>query len=103
VRKESGSAVGDVVRVELSFDSSYRGGPAAMPVWLKRALQIDVRARAGWAALTPSRQKEIVRYLANLKSPEAQQRNLEKTLQVLRGDSARFMARSWNTGKNTAR
>jgi len=54
-------------------------------------------ARGGWHALKPSRQKEIVCYLANLKSPAVQQRNPEKTLHVLRGGRARFGARSSNS------
>jgi hypothetical protein len=102
VREESGTDVGDSVRVEVTFDASYRGGPAPLPGWFKRALQKDAQARSGWKALTPSRQKEIVRYLANLKSPEAQRRNLDKALHVLGGGKARFMARSWNHGENAS-
>jgi hypothetical protein len=49
--------------------------------------------------LPPSRQKEILRYLAKLKSPQAQFRNKERALHVLAGGEARFMARSWNTGR----
>jgi Domain of unknown function (DUF1905) len=33
-----------------------------------------------------------------MKSPQAQQRNLEKALRVLGGGKARFMARYWNAG-----
>lgn len=67
-----------------------------MPPWFKQALRCDARARDGWRALAPSRQKEVVRYLARLKSKEAQQRNLAKAVHVLGGGSARFMARSWS-------
>jgi hypothetical protein len=102
VREQSGTGVGDTVHVEVSFDESYRGGPAALPVWFKRALQQDAQARSGWKALAPSRKKEVVRYLANLKSPDAQRRNLDKVLHVLGGGKARFMARSWNDGENAS-
>ena len=53
-------------------------------------------AKLGWKALTPSRQKEILRYFAGLKSPQAQRRNVQRALQVLAGGKARFMGRSWN-------
>ena len=102
VREQSGTDVGDTVHVEVSFDETYRGGPAALPVWFKRALQQDGQARSGWKTLTPSRQKEIVRYLASLKSPEAQRRNLDKVMHVLAGGKERFMARSWNESKNAS-
>ncbi len=93
VRKAARADVGDVVEVAVTFDDGYRGGPAEPPSWFSAALQRNPAARAGFDRLPPSRQKEIVRYLAALKSPQAQQRNLEK---VLYGGEARFMARSWN-------
>jgi len=51
-----------------------------------------------WEALIPSRKKEILRYFAPLKSPEARERNLERALYVLSGKKGRFMARAWNQG-----
>src|SRR6202049_4793751 len=39
IRKASGTAVGDRVRVEIDFDTSYRSGPSTpMPPWFKKAL-----------------------------------------------------------------
>jgi hypothetical protein len=38
--------------------------------------------------LIPSRQKEILRYLNNLKQPATLQRNIEKTLRFLQGADA---------------
>ena len=96
VRRASGTAVGDTVTIELAFDASYRAGPAELPDGLARALARNATARHGFAALSPSRQKEIVRYLANLKSAAAQQRNLVRTLHVLAGGRGRFMTRDWN-------
>jgi hypothetical protein len=97
VRKASGSAVGDIVDVAVAFDDHYRGGPAdPMPALFAEALQRLPEAQAGWDSLAPSRQKEILRYLARLKSPEAQKRNVEQAIHVLAGGKARFMGRSWN-------
>jgi hypothetical protein len=97
VRKASGTQVGDVVDVEVQFDDEYKSGPAhAMPAWFGEALDRNRPAKRGWDALSPSRQKEILRYVSQLKSREAQMRNLERALHVLAGGEARFMARDWN-------
>jgi Bacteriocin-protection, YdeI or OmpD-Associated/Domain of unknown function (DUF1905) len=100
VRKVSGTRVGDRVNVELSFDDSYRAGAAhAMPSWFRAALGANLQAKETWNALIPSRKKEILRYFAGLKSPEARARNLRRAMQVLSGKEARFMARTWKGGK----
>lgn len=100
VRKASGTGVGDTVRIALWFDEEYRNGPLyELAPWFKAALAKDKLAKANWDKLTPSRQKEIVRYLAWLKTDAARQRNLERALRVLRGQPERFMARSWSGGR----
>jgi hypothetical protein len=97
VRKASKTRVGDAVTVELEFDDKYHGGPAhPMPSWFREALDANRIAGHAWSQLIPSRQKEILRYFANLKSPEAQARNLERAMRVLSGNKERFMARTWN-------
>lgn len=98
VRKAARVAVGDVVRVNVAFDPDYRGGPAhPMPVWFGRHLETNRRAKVTWGRLAPSRQKEILRYFAALKTLEAQERNVRRALAVLTGRPGRFMARSWYT------
>jgi hypothetical protein len=97
VRKASGTSVGDVVRLTVEFDHEYKGGPAdPMPSWFGNELNRNPDAQKGWDNLPPSRQKEILRYFARLKSPQARQRNAQRALHVLAGGKARFMARSWN-------
>jgi Domain of unknown function (DUF1905)/Bacteriocin-protection, YdeI or OmpD-Associated len=97
VRKASGTKVGDTVTVELEFDDEYRSGPAhPMPAWFRVALDRNRRAKEAWKNLIPSRKKELLRYFARLKSPEAQVRNLERAIHVLSGGKARFMGRVWN-------
>jgi hypothetical protein len=99
-RQASATKVGDVVRIALDFDEEYRRGPAdPMPRWFSTALNRHRAAKQGWTALPPSRQKEILRYFARLKSEEARARNLEKALHVLAGGKARFMARAWSEGR----
>jgi hypothetical protein len=96
VRRASKTGVGDTVRVEIEFDAAYRGGPAtATPSWFRIPLSKNAAAKRAWAALTPSRKKEIVRYLMSLKSDAARERNVVRALRVLSGAKERFMARSW--------
>ncbi|MGH7655562.1 MAG: YdeI/OmpD-associated family protein [Gemmatimonadaceae bacterium] len=83
VRAASGTKVGDRVQVEVEFDAAYRGGPARMPAWFRAPLTKNAKAMRGWKALTPSRQKEVLRYLLNLKSTEARERNLKRALELL--------------------
>lgn len=100
VRTSSGTGVGDVVRVTLAFDRAYRGGPShSMPSSFNAGLRGDPRARRNWKALSPSRQKEILRYFSGLKTDAARQRNMERALWVLAGGKGRFMARPWDEGR----
>jgi hypothetical protein len=97
VRKASGTGVGDRVSVSVEFDAEYRNGPMhPMPRWFSARLRGNAAARAGWRRLPPSRQKEILRYFAGLKSEEARERNAERAVRVLAGARERFMAREWN-------
>jgi hypothetical protein len=99
LRKASGTSVGDRVSVELSFDPKYRNGPQhRMPQWFKQGLEANPLALKNWAALIPSRKKEILRYFSQLKSLEARSRNLSKAVRVLSGEVERFMARDWRNG-----
>jgi hypothetical protein len=95
VRGASRTKVGDKVRVEVEFDGAYRGGPQRMPAWFRAPLRENAKAMRAWNSLTPSRKKEILRYLVNLKSDAARERNVERALRVLSGTRERFMARSW--------
>lgn len=100
VRKASNTKVGDVVNVTVQFDADYKSGPIhPMPKWFKNALAGNATAQQNWDRLTPSRQKEVLRYFSRLKSDEAKERNLTKALSVLSGHEGRFMARSWRDGQ----
>jgi hypothetical protein len=99
MRKASGTKVGDRVRVEIEYDVTYRNGPQhPMPKWFKQALDGNPQAKKNWAVLTPSRKKEILRYLSRLVSVEARIRNQAQALHVFSGKSGRFMGRAWKNG-----
>lgn len=101
VRKATGLAVGDVAPLDVQFDEEYRGGPQdPMPIWFRDSLRRNQLAKSGWASLAPSRQKELLRYFASLKSPDTQRRNVRRAIEVLAGGKGRFMGRSWNDDKN---
>lgn len=84
LREASGTSVGDRVVARVSFDAAYRGGPThRVPPALGHGLRARPRLARAWDALTPSRQKEILRYLAGLRSQAALERNIEKILAML--------------------
>ncbi len=100
VREASGTGVGDTVRVALAFDGAYRGGPPdELPPWFAAALKANATAARAYAALPPSRQKELARHMLRLKTDAARQRNLAQALAVLSGQPGRFMARDWLGGR----
>jgi len=96
VRRASTTGVGDRVRVEVQFDADYRNGPThPMPAWFRAPLFANAKAKRAWDALSPSRKKEILRYLAALSSAQARARNVARALQVLSGRGGRYMGRDW--------
>lgn len=97
VRGASDTDVGDMVEVSVVFDDAYRSGPQheMLPEFASR-LDGHPAARARWDSLSPSLKKEVLRYLATLKSDAARQRNVERAIAVLSGGKERFMARDWN-------
>ena len=100
MRHASGTAVGDSVTLEIWFDAAYVNGPQhPVPDWFQEALELDTAARAGWERLPPSRQKELLRYFARLKSAEAIERNLNSAVHVLAGNAGHYMGRDWVDGK----
>lgn len=95
LRAASGTAVGDRATAELAFDASYRGGPThRMPPSLRAAMRTDPTAHQAWKALTPSRRKEILRYLATLRSEGARERNVAKVLTMLKSPRGYFLGRA---------
>jgi hypothetical protein len=100
MRRVSRTAVRDIVTLEISFDGEYRNGPLhATPEWFQSELDKDAAVVATWMALSPSRQKEVLRYFARLQSDAAKKRNLELILRALRGEEIHYMGRDWAAGK----
>jgi hypothetical protein len=78
----SGTKVGDIAKFSIEQTFSRRRD-VAMLTALKKKL-IGANLFSAFKKLTPSRQKEILRYLNYLKTEEAKSRNIEKVLELLR-------------------
>ena len=86
-------------RAAVDFDDSYRNGPLhPVPEWFRVELAANPTALEKWAALTPSRQKEILRYFAALKSDVARDRNAIRVISALTAANERFLGRDWVDG-----
>lgn len=90
MRKAAKKDVGDTTKVEIEFDPVERVIPIH-PEFLK-ALQANKKAKESFEKLSPSRQKEIVRYISFLKSEEALHRNITRAIRFLSG-KGRFVGR----------
>lgn len=90
MRKAAQKDVGDVVDVKLQYDPEPRLIP--MHPDLEKALGKNKKAKAAFEALAPYRKKEIVRYIASMKTEASRNRNIERSIQHLQG-KARFVGR----------
>ena len=99
MRNSAQVAVGDVVTIGLDFDHAYRNGPMhPLPNWFHVALEKNRIAQINWDSLTPSRQKEVLRSFAALKSEAARERHAVRLIAALSGSVERFKGRDWLDG-----
>lgn len=90
MRQAAGKGVGDKITIAVEHDPAERKTPLPLP--LQKALAANKEARDKFESLPPSRQKEVSRYIGNLKSEAAVNRNVEKALAFLLGKQ-RFIGR----------
>jgi len=90
MRKEAGIDVGDVAEVKMEFDPRIR--KVAVHPKLILAFEKNKKAKQKFEQLPPSRQKEILRYIGNLKSEESVDKNVKKAISFLIGKE-RFVGR----------
>lgn len=96
VRRASSTKVGDKVAAKVWLDVAYQNGPLhPMPKKLQQLFKQNEIAAKRWQELSPSRQKEVLRYIAGLKSEAAIDRNIHMFGGVLLGSNGRFMGRDW--------
>lgn len=82
--------IGETIAVSVAFDPKDRTVP--IHPLLKTALKKNARAKRAYEQQTPSRKKEINRYLHALKTKEALEQNVTRAVQFLAG-SGRFVGR----------
>jgi Bacteriocin-protection, YdeI or OmpD-Associated/Domain of unknown function (DUF1905) len=85
LRRAAGKDLGDRVTVEIEYDPAPRLEP--VPPALRRAFAEQPTARAAFAQLPASRQKEICRYINQLKTEPSRARNVQLVLQHLSGET----------------
>ena len=90
MRKAAGKDVGDHITIAIEYDAAERVTP--LHPQLQEALTKNKEAKDKFESLPPSRQKEIARYINNLKSEETVERNVERAVEFLLGKS-RFVGR----------
>lgn len=88
--KNSPKRVGEIIDIAIEFDSADRT-IKPHPEFLQ-ALEQNMEAKHIFERLSASRQKEIVRYISNLKSDESVTKNVQKAIGFLTGKN-RFVGR----------
>lgn len=81
MRKAAQKDVGDVIEIRIDYDPSERTTP--MHPRLKSALKDNKEAKAAFDKLSPSRKKEILRYINFLKSDESVDKNVQRAIGFL--------------------
>jgi hypothetical protein len=81
--KDSPRRLGERLSLTVAHDPVGRAEPASPE--FERALAEHPEAKAVFGALRPSRQREIVRYIASLKSAASTQRNVARAIAFLTG------------------
>jgi uncharacterized protein YdeI (YjbR/CyaY-like superfamily) len=90
MRKTAGKDVGDFIDIKIDHDKEERKMPVHAA--FEQTLQKNKKAKNVFDKLPPSRQKEIHRYISNLKTPEAVDRNIKRAINFLLGKE-RFAGR----------
>jgi hypothetical protein len=85
MRQAANVDVGDQVTISVQFDKIPP--KVAVPRKFTLALWKNKSAKEAFQKLAPSRQKEIIRYLNSLKQAETLERNIDKVIQFLQGES----------------
>jgi predicted HTH transcriptional regulator len=88
--KDSPKHIGKTINITVEFDPESRAIQA--PAKFLKALKANKKAKAVFDSSIPSLQLEIVRYLANLKTEEALDKNITRAINFLLGKE-RFIGR----------
>lgn len=85
MRKAANKDVGDTINIRIDFDPKPRTTPIHPK--LKNAFEENNKAKQAFDRLSPSRQKEILRYINFLKSEESVEKNVQRVIAHLTGST----------------
>lgn len=88
--KNSPQHIGEIVDITINYDPESR--EIIPPESFIKALNDNQVAKSIFNKLSNSRKKEIIRYLANLKSEESLHKNIKRAINFLHGNE-RFVGR----------
>jgi uncharacterized protein YdeI (YjbR/CyaY-like superfamily) len=88
MRKAAGVNVGDTVDIEIIFDPVLREIP--MHPQFQKALGKNEKAKKMFESFSPSRRKEINRYLHSIKTEEILKKNIERIVRYLAGEKVEY-------------
>ncbi|WP_284463180.1 YdeI/OmpD-associated family protein [Chryseobacterium sp.] len=86
--KNSPKRIGETIEVVLEHDDSDRS--ITIHPQLEEAIKSSVLATSNFEKLIPSRRHELIRYINNLKTEASIQRNIEKIIRHLHGETDFF-------------
>lgn len=86
--KDSPKRIGELLEIFIEFDNSDR--TISIHPDLEKAIQENPVASKSFENLIPSRKLELIRYINNLKTEAAKQRNIEKIIRHLKGETDFF-------------
>lgn len=86
--KDSPKRIGETIEVSVEFDNSDR--TISIHPQLDKAIKENPVALQNFENLIPSRRLELIRYINNLKTEASIQRNIEKIIKHLHGETDFF-------------
>jgi hypothetical protein len=86
--KNSPKRIGEIIEVVLEYDASDRS--ISIHPQLEKAIKESSLATENFEKLIPSRKHELIRYINNLKTEASIQRNIEKIIRHLHGETDFF-------------
>jgi hypothetical protein len=86
--KNSPKRIGEMLEVSIEYDNSDRS--ITIHPKLDQAIKGDLVTLRNFENLIPSRRLELIKYINNLKTEESIQRNIDKIIKHLKGETDFF-------------
>ncbi|KMQ64875.1 hypothetical protein ACM46_11740 [Chryseobacterium angstadtii] len=86
--KDSPKRIGEMIEISVEFDDADR--TISIHPRLDEAIKGSPIATRNFENLIPSRRNELIRYISNLKTEASIERNIEKIMRHLRGETDFF-------------